>query len=113
MKIIALIPLVLLLAAPCRAESILGGLETLGESLNRLNSDILDRLNGDTGSDYQEQIRRYQMLEAARVHEMSEVTGVDPDVIRRLRAEGSTWQDIADMYDVNLENLPDPRIMSD
>lgn len=115
MRILICLPLLFLFASPCRAESILGGLETLGESLNHLNSAILDRLNGGQGGEenYNERMRRYELLESARVNEMSEATGVDPEVIRSLRANGATWQDIADMYNVNLANLPDPRIMSD
>ena len=115
MRILICLPLLFLLVSPCRAESILGGLETLGEALNHLNSAILDRLDGKENGEesYTERMRRYELLESARVHEISEATGVDPEVIKNLRANGATWQDIADMYNVNLENLPDPQIMYD
>lgn len=101
-------------ALPCRGESILGGLENFGESLNRWNEDILDRLNGVSRREaYDERMDYYRRLETARVDEMSEATGVDPYEIRRLRSEGATWGQIADLYGVDLNELPDPLPLDD
>lgn len=106
--LVVLIILPILFCAPCSdAESILGGLENINEGLNNLNTSILDSLDGNNA---QAQIARYRKLEAARVHEMAEVTGVDPDVIRKMRQEGATWEQIAAHYNINLENLPAPQI---
>lgn len=97
---------------PCgapRAESISQILEGIGQTANSLNSDILDRIGGaQPAQGYQAEIARYKRLEAARVREMSAVTGVSPQVIRELRQQGQTWEQIAGKYGVNLDNLPSP-----
>lgn len=88
-------------------ESIGQGLENLGQQLNRANDAFLG--NGNNNS-YEAQMRQYRQLEAAKVREMAEVTGVSQDEIRKLRSEGMTWEQIANKYGVNLDNLPAPQL---
>lgn len=98
---------------PCgalRAESISQILEGIGQTANSLNSEFLDRIGGGQANEgYQADIARYKRLEAARVREMAAVTGVDPQVIRELRQQGMTWEQIASRYNVNLDSLPAPQ----
>lgn len=88
-------------------ESIGQGLENLGQTLNRANDSFLG--NGNDNS-YEAQMRQYRQLEAAKAQEMSEVTGVSQDEIRKLRSEGMTWEQIANKYGVDLDNLPAPQL---
>lgn len=106
------------MAHPLKAESLGGmvesfgnsigqGLENLGQQLNRANDAFLG--NGNNNS-YEAQMRQYRQLEAAKVREMSEATGVSQDYIRKLRSDGMTWEEIANQYGVNLDNLPAPQL---
>lgn len=90
-------------------ESIGQGLENLGEQLNRANESFFNSAGRPDASGYEAQMRQYRQLEAARVNGLAEMTGVSPDVIRKLRSDGLTWQQIADKYGVSLESLPPPQ----
>lgn len=92
--------------APAGAESVLGMLEGIGSAANAINREIL----GEPEESYASQIQALRQLEAARVREMAAVTGVNPDILRQMRANGDTWQQIADKYNVNLSSLPAPQI---
>ena len=87
-------------------DSVLGGLENLGDTLNEANSSLLGE-NPNPPS-YEAQMRAYRRAEAARVQEISAVSGVAPEVIREMRANGMTWQQIADKYNIDLQSLPLP-----
>lgn len=88
-------------------ESIEGGLDNLGQTLNNANNAILGRPQPDSFS-YEQQMRAYREAENARVNEIATVSGVDPNVIRQLRGDGMTWEQIAEKYNVNLSSLPLP-----
>lgn len=109
MKIKYIAPAALALGLACQpalAESILGGLEELGEGLNEANSYILNGFHSP--STFAEQMRRYRQLEYERTLELSAVSGVSPEVIRQMRRNGATWSQIAEKYDINLATLPSP-----
>lgn len=93
-------------------DSIGQGLENLGQQLNRANSSFLNSVDGNNANPqgYEAQMRAYRQLEAARVKEMSAVTGVSQDYIRQLREDGATWEQIASQYGVNLDSLPAPQV---
>lgn len=87
-------------------DSVLGGLENLGQTLNEANSSLLgDQPNPPS---FEAQMRAYRQQEEAKVQEMATVTGVKPEVIRDMRASGMTWEQIASKYGVNLNTLPLP-----
>lgn len=87
-------------------DSVLGGLENLGQTLNQANDNLLGR-QPNTQS-FEDQMRAYRQAEEAKVQELSTVTGVKPEVIREMRANGMTWEEIAAKYGVNLNELPVP-----
>lgn len=90
-------------------DSIGQGLDNLGQQLNRANSSFLNAIDGQNNNgNYEAQMRQYRRMEAARVNELAEATGVSPDVIRKLRADGMTWEEIANRYGINLDSLPPP-----
>lgn len=91
-------------------DSIGKGLENLGQQLNRANDSFLNAVDGQKNNgSYESQMRQYRQMEAARVNEMADVTGVSPDYIRQLRSDGMTWEQIANKYRVNLDSLPAPQ----
>lgn len=98
-----------LLCSPVQGESILGGMEELGHALNEANAYILHKIDPPT---YAEMMRRYRQLEYERVLEFSAVSGVAPEVIRQMRKNGDTWQEIGDRYDINVNTLPQPVLPS-
>lgn len=87
-------------------DSIGQGLDNLGQELNNVNSAIT---GNPAPQSYEAQIRQWRQLEAAKVKEFSEVTGVGQEHLRELRAEGMTWEQIAQKYNVNLNELPAPQ----
>ena len=87
-------------------DSVLGGMENLGNTLNEANSAILGE-NPEPPS-YEAQMRAYRHAEAARVQEIATVSGVEPQVIREMRASGMTWEQIAAKYNIDLQTLPLP-----
>lgn len=91
-------------------DSIGQGLKNLGQQLNRANESFLNEVGGQNNNgSYESQMRLYRQMEAARVNELAEATGVSPDYIRQLRADGMTWEQIADKYGVNMDSLPAPQ----
>lgn len=87
-------------------DSVLGGLENLGQTLNRANDSLLGEQPNAPA--FEAQMRAYRQAEEAKVQELATVTGVKPEVIRELRANGMTWEQIAEKYGVNLNTLPLP-----
>lgn len=103
MKYLAGFLCALALATSACAESILGGLEEFSATLNQLNDDVLRR-----HLSFENQMRLYRREEAAKVREFSVVSGVSESVIRKMRRDGATWNQIAAKYGVNLDSLPLP-----
>lgn len=89
-------------------DSVLNGLDNLSDTLNQANSSLFGANPANNPQSYEEQMRAYRQTEAARVREMATVTGVNPDVIQEMRWNGMTWEQIADKYNVNLQDLPVP-----
>lgn len=95
---------------PAKGESVMQVLEGIGEAANSLNQEASNFFEGRNSSsgNYAQAMARVRKLEAIRVHELAEAAGVDPEIIRKLRQNGETWEQIAATYNVDLASLPNP-----